>query len=190
MTDAGYHILSDLPLQNNKIDHKIIWNKLNKLNKSSLDVFLVCYSLQNKFASLFHTSSTAGCHLLHPELVTQAKSLLITASSQMLSLAKWDLFFGCMPSSKPEKQMIFQRMLHRCKISKFREVNFKLLVHILLSLKVLLKVWNIPRMAKCPWCGEISNIEHMMFVCWIVCGVRSSFVWDNFDLLGKWGDSD
>ena len=100
MSELGYNILADLPLDGKKIDHAAVqekWNNWNKLNKSSLNCFMICYSLQTKFNKFIGINSGNGCHLLHPELLNQMKTLLCSATSQVLSLTKWDLFFGIMP---------------------------------------------------------------------------------------------
>ncbi len=61
------------------------------------------------------------------ELVNQSKLLLCEVHSEMLSLTCWEIFFGIMPLSKAEKEMVFVRMLKRCSFSKFHEINFKIL---------------------------------------------------------------
>ncbi len=41
------------------------------------------------------------------------------------------------PLEVPECEQIFQQMLVSCKITKFRDINFKILARILVMLKIL-----------------------------------------------------
>ena len=125
-TTSGFFTVADLPLIRNKINFQQIENTFENPAKSA---FLICYALQNKF-SKFLGNTVFGLHIVLEELINQSKSLLCEHNSEMLSLTQWEVFFGLMPLSKGEKEMVFKRMLEKCSYSKFREINFKMLSHI------------------------------------------------------------
>ncbi len=60
------------------------------------------------------------------------------------------------------------QMLKACKYTKFREVNFKVLVRILVTPKVK----KNPVLANCPWCKGIGTLEHILLTCSNVHKVR------------------
>ncbi len=121
-------------------------------------------------------------------LIQQSKMLLKNSITCVLPLAKWKHFFQIMPLNKVEVQLVFMRMLEQCRISKFREVNFKILVRILLMLKILSKMKKDLTLSSCPWCNNEGMLEHVMFACSEVRKNRKIIVEDNRDLLGPWSD--
>ncbi len=93
------------------------------------------------------------------------KSLLLKQVSEVLSLVKWDLPLGIMPTSKGEAQMIFMQMLKKCKFTKFCEINFKILTHILVTPKILSYIKKNPSISKCAYCGSDAGIDHILLAC-------------------------
>ncbi len=56
-------------------------------------------------------------------------------------------------------------MLHTCKINKFKEVNFKLLHGILVTLSLLAKIKKNKELAKCFCCAQVADLGHIMLGC-------------------------
>ena len=56
-------------------------------------------------------------------------------------------------------------MLIHCKITKFWEVNYKILSCILATPVVISAVHKNPVLAKCYWCGECANIDYILLHC-------------------------
>ncbi len=59
----------------------------------------------------------------------------------------------------------YKFMLKKCKISKFFEVNFKILHRILATPALISKIRNDKNLSKCLWCGEVANIDHLFLMC-------------------------
>ncbi len=116
----------------------------------------------------------------------QLKELLLQSLSSMLSLTNWEIYFELIPMSLPTMQVIFRRMLQACKYTKFREINFKILAHILLTPKILFIVKADQVLAVCHWYGAIGTLEHILLDCPAVVKTRTCFVIDNKDTLLKW----
>ncbi len=58
----------------------------------------------------------------------------------MLSLENWNQALDILPLEEFQYQAIFEHMLLACKISKFWEINFKILAQILAMPKIIVKV--------------------------------------------------
>ncbi len=125
MTDSGFCVVADLPIANGKIDVVEVQCKVCE-HSLSRSIYLACYALKTAFGSSLG-NTIMGSHLVHPSLVEQVKELSQNSHSSMLLLTKWEHYFHVMPLSKGEKQVIFHKILKECKITKFREVNFKIL---------------------------------------------------------------
>ena len=65
----------------------------------------------------------------------------------------------------PESECIFQHMLVNCKITKFREVNFKILACILAMPKIVAKIHQADNLSWCAWCGNLGSLEHILLWC-------------------------
>lgn len=116
LAEAGFCTVADLPLKENKIDFG--WIQTCMLDKKS--VFLPCYCLQSKFGKeILAATNIQGSHLVLEQLVQQSKKLLQDAHSKRLSLSKWEKFFGLMPLSGGEVEMVYRHMLQKCKYTKF-----------------------------------------------------------------------
>ncbi len=61
--------------------------------------------------------------------------------------------------------MVFQWLLVCCKITKFQEVNFKILAQILATPKILAMVKNQDNICWCVWCGAEGTLEHILLHC-------------------------
>ncbi len=184
MCQQEYFTVADLPVTSGIIDHKVVQNKFLQ-NKSHYCSFLVCYQLQSCFQSRLG-SLVKGSYLVHEDLILQLKALLLQASSSMLSLTNWEIYFWLMPMSLPVIQMIFKRMLQACKYIQFREINFKILTHILVTPKILSMVKADQAIAVCHWYGAIGTLEHILLECPEVVKTRTCFVTDNSKILLKW----
>ncbi len=113
--NSGFMTVTDLPYLQKKINFQAVQCALPIHAKSA---FLCCHALQNKFGK-FLGSKISGSQDVLEELITQSKNLLCEKNSEMLSLTKWEVFFGIMPLSEVEKEMVFVHMLHKCEFSKF-----------------------------------------------------------------------
>ncbi len=67
-------------------------------------------------------------------------------------------------------------MLVKYKITKFWEVNFKILTRILAIPVVIVAVHKNPNLAKCHWCQERANIDHILLHCVYTKQVRRSII--------------
>ena len=85
--------------------------------------------------------------------------------STVLSLSKWEYNLGLMPLECNEKETIFILMSKKCRITKFQEVNFKILSRILLTPAVLSVIKTDPSISFYHWCGEQANIDHILLDC-------------------------
>ncbi len=93
------------------------------------------------------------------------KKLLQRDSSVMLSLENWCLWLEIVPLEVPECKCIFCRMLVACKITKFKEVNYKILSQILVTPKVLARIRSAENIHWCIWCGGEASLEHILLEC-------------------------
>ncbi len=183
-TTSGFFTVADLPTIWNKINFQQIQSTFENPVKSA---FLTCYALQNKFSKFFG-NSIFGSHIVLEKLLNQSKSLLHEHNSEMLSLTQWEVFFGLMLLSKGEKEMVFKRMLEKCSYLKFREINFKMLSHILILPKVLSAVWKKPDLSHCPWCSGQGTLEHYLFSCIQVVKLRKKILRSNKELMLPWSN--
>ncbi len=60
---------------------------------------------------------------------------------------------------------LFKHNLQKCRINKLREVNFKIIHWILATPAVISKVRGSLKLATCGWCGEYTNIDHILLTC-------------------------
>ncbi len=64
-----------------------------------------------------------------------------------------------------ESQMIFECILCACKITKFKEVNYKILGRILAMPKLISWVHKEDNLYWCIWCGDEGSLEHILLNC-------------------------
>ncbi len=110
-------------------------------------------------------NSKSGTFVPNDLFVSQAKSLLQTHTLQLLSLSNWLHYFSILPLEVPEIERIFQRMLVHCKVTKFWEINYKILARILATPKIIAKVQQEDNLAICVWCGVEATLEHILIEC-------------------------
>ncbi len=90
------------------------------------------------------------------------KKLLKDDCTVVLTLDKWCVFFNRVSFEILELEQIFQRMLVQCKPTKFREINYKILVRILAIPKIISKVQSEDNLRWCVWCGDEATLEHIL----------------------------
>ncbi len=61
-----------------------------------------------------------------------------------------------------ELERVFNQILVFCKINKFKEVNYKILSRILLTLKILAKIKDCENISICVVCGAVASLEHIL----------------------------
>ncbi len=72
--------------------------------------------------------------------------------------------------------MIFRYMLRSCHITKFCEINFKILSRILVMPKIVAKIKCNPSLQFCAWCGLVANIEYILCECLTTVAVQKELV--------------
>ena len=94
----------------------------------------------------------------------------------MLTLTRWCTYLHVLPYEDFQLQAIFHHMLVACKITKFHEINFKILSRILVTPKILSKIKGEENLQWCAWCGELASLEHILLSCehtkkshWVEC---------------------
>ena len=157
----GYIQIGDLPTASSVIDYWTIQIRAQQHGITD-NLFLVCTSLQEKLKPFLNSEVhelSFPAHLPHV-----AKKLLLTEWQHLVSLVKWEIVFQrVIPFDK--QQQAFHNMLHTCKINKFKEVNFKLLHGILVTLSLLAKIKKNKELAKCFCCAQVADLGHIMLGC-------------------------
>ncbi len=125
--------------------------------------YLYCCVLQEQ-APLF-CLLLPGTHLIHPALLLTAKSLVWDASTVKLSLQNWEKFFDILPLESGVQEQIFKQMLCSCKVTKFWQVNYKILSCILAIPKTVAAVQKEENIQWCAWCGDQAMFEHILLTC-------------------------
>ena len=123
MIAANYVEISDLPTVNSVIDFEAVRTKLTEIGYKQ-DFFMICSALQKKFALCL------GCLVTQQTFPTYlkdtVKSMLALQCQHFTDVHKWELVLKA-PLPFDYLQKAFKSMLKQCKISKFHEVNFKIL---------------------------------------------------------------
>ncbi len=65
-------------------------------------------------------------------------------------------------------------------------MNFKILVRILLTPKILAVVKSDPSLSACPWCTGLGTLEHMLLLCKTVTSAQKFLVLRNKNLMLPW----
>lgn len=92
-----------------------------------------------------------------------------------MSLNNWTNKLQILPLEQDEIKKVFHHMLIHCKVTKFWEINFKILSHILVTpvvLSAILHMHNLD-LVKCYWCGERTNIDHILLHCMFTRNLHS-----------------
>ena len=101
----------------------------------------------------------------HTFVSIQAKALLSQASEAPLSLEYWEKKLNIPPLSREDKIKVFHVMLVKCKITKFWDVNYKILARILATPVVLHAVNFRGGSANCIEYGAVAGISHILLHC-------------------------
>ncbi len=141
--NQGFYTASDIPTKMGKVDYHRIAS-LILLSRT----YLTCCSIQKHVGSFLNQQIPGSC-LVNQDLISQSKELLRISVLTVLSLSKWEHILGLMPLEHKEKETIFVSMLKKCRITKFQEINFKILSRILLMPAVL----SVIKSGFCYWCG-------------------------------------
>ncbi len=124
--------------------------------------FLQCAALQKIFASRLGEDKSSRTFPF--ELDHQAKRLLQQQRQTFVSMAKWEISI-IESISWDESLLSFTHLLKQCKLTKFREFNFKLLHRILATLVVISVIQKVASVALCSWCGSRADIDHILLTC-------------------------
>ena len=87
--------------------------------------------------------------------------LLHQCTSHMLLLRKWFSILHRVPYETPQVEQVFHQMLFDYKITKFWDVNYKILARILATPKIIAKVQGEENLCFCA-CGEEASLEHIL----------------------------
>ncbi len=131
---------------------------------TTADLYLFCCTLQKNLGK-FIGSGEILMHQLHNFLSMQAKTLLSQASETPLSLEYWEKKLNIPPLTRKERKKVFCVMLVWCKITKFWDVNYKILARILATPVVLHAVNPEGGSANCVKCGAVAGISHILLQC-------------------------
>ncbi len=64
-----------------------------------------------------------------------------------------------------EQQKTFHQMLKNCRVSKFHEINFKILHCTLAMPQLIAHIKGSKGLQWCHWCGEVANINYILLDC-------------------------
>ncbi len=167
---ANLFTVADLLLENSKIDVIAVKQKLLEVG-CLCSPYLKCCAFQCGFSSLLG-SEVEGMFLPNQQLPLVMMKLLCDNSTCMLLLTNWCTYFHLVPFEVPELERIFRKMLVVCKITKFREINFKILSCILATPKIIAKVCNQDNLHWCAWCGHKCSLEHLLLECPVTVKVK------------------
>ncbi len=146
MVDVGYIEIGYLPVKGGAIDFRTIQMKLQQAGYVN-NIFLLCAALQSKFHAFL--GQPVSERLFLSNLYKVAKKVLQIECQHLFDLAKWELHLGTIDFAT--QQAAFRSMLHHCKVSKFFEVNFKILHHILATPSLISKIRKDPALEQCHW---------------------------------------
>ena len=124
---------SDLPLVGRKLDVDNIQVLVQGYKAST---YMFCCSIQ-KCLNAFLLVLQVDVSMIHLLLVIQMKALMTMHTSLVLDLSYWERKLQILPMEFSEKKIIFSQMLQKYKVTKFWDVNYKILMHILATTVVL-----------------------------------------------------
>ena len=151
----------DLPLIGKRIDVDGV-QRLVSGNKAI--IYMFCCLLQKCFGTLLPSILTDTSRV-QPLLLLQMKSLLLMHSTTVLDLSYGEKRLQIVPLELSDKKKVFTQMLHKCKVTKFWDVNFKVLSRILATPVVLASVNPGCGSNMCSFCGEWAGLKHIMLHC-------------------------
>ena len=157
---AGFYTVADLPVKGGKIDVIVVKQCLESVG-CRRSLYLKCCAFQSEHAS-YLSSSVVGTFVPNTELFFVNKGIGSDRDYKCVSLDNWCQVLECLPFKVPECEHIFKRMLLNCKISKFHEINYKILARILATPKIIAKVRGQENIA---WCGHLGTLEHILLHC-------------------------
>ncbi len=121
---VGLLTAQDLPLHNGKTDLTAITAKLRHLP----DTYVIACQIQTQLGKFLPSGELeVPSSQVNPLLLQQSKALLRADVSQLMSLDKWCKALNLLPLSQDEMKCVFKDVLGCCKISKFWEINYKIL---------------------------------------------------------------
>ncbi len=131
-------MVSDLPSIQGKID--VIAVKQSLMDSGyRQSPYLKCCAFQSVLGKFLGTDAP-GIFVPDERISQVMKKLLQKDLLVMLSLENWCSWLEIMPLEVLECECVFHRMLVSCKITKFKEVNYKILSQILVTPKVLARI--------------------------------------------------
>ena len=122
---AGYFTIGQLPSIDGKIDLSELTSQLKKTHCSGSPYLKAC-AFQQTLGS-FLVNRIRGTFVFHDQLLLCCKCLLQQVTTTPLSLDNWCVRLNIFPLEVPEAEKVFRNMLLFCKITKFREINIKIL---------------------------------------------------------------
>ncbi len=136
-----------------------------KVGTNVMSTYLMCCVLQKHFGHLLQAPGIFGSHMVNGGLELTVKTVLRISNKCCLSLDNWCKAVGILPLDLKLSHQVFACMLSACKITKFWEVNYKILSQILATPKIISAVKKQENIQWCAWCGSLANIEHILLHC-------------------------
>ncbi len=158
LVDIGYIEVGDLPVVNGVLDYRSVQMQVQEAGFAT-NIFLQCTALQKIFGSRLGEDKSSRTFPL--ELDCQVKKLLQQQRQTFVSMAKWEISIG-ESILWDESLLSFNHLLKQCKLTKFREFNFKMLHRILATPVVISMIWKVVSIALCSWCGSRTDIDHIL----------------------------
>ncbi len=153
--------VADLPINNGVIDYKLVQQRVQWTGLAD-NVILLCMALQKIFST--RLGYLPSDRVFPTYLVSGSKKLLTLQRHFVISLTAWEVALGSLITFE-EQQRAFHQMLKNCKVSKFHEINFKILHHILATPQLIAHIRGSKGLQWCHLCGEMANINHILLDC-------------------------
>ncbi len=161
--NVGFFTISDLPQIGDKIDVIAVTTKLQSVGCTH-SPYLLCCAFQTNFTQFLYFN-VPGTFVPNELLLLPLKKILQDNLVNPLGLTKWCTFLRLVPLEIPECEQIFQRMLVSCKITKFRDINFKILARILITPKILAYIHKEDNITWYAWYSIEGFLEHILLDC-------------------------
>ncbi len=150
--------VADLPTKDGIIDYRYVQQKVQQTGLAD-NVFLLCMALQKIFSTRLGCLPSDRVFLTH--LALGSKKLLTVQRQFLVSLMGWEVALRS-PITFEEQQKAFYWMLKHCRVSKFYEINFKILHCILATPQLIAHIKGSKGLQWDHWCGEVANINHIL----------------------------
>ena len=124
---ARYFMIGQLPSIDGRIDLPELTSQLKKTCCSGSPYLKACACAFQQTLDSFLVNGIRGTFVFHDQLLLCCKHLLQQVTTIPLSLDNWCVRLNIVPLEVPEAEKVFRNMLLFCKITKFREINFKIL---------------------------------------------------------------